>query len=119
MVSAEELRNEIRRLTDEAKQTSDPDRRCRLAIRCVDLAQRAELVERATNNPELLERYIRYCQHMLAGGLTDKPYRELIEFLLCDLNDLLIEVRRSGTGRGRRALRSTRRPAETLPSSTP
>jgi hypothetical protein len=119
MVSAEELRDEIRRLTDEAKQTSDLDRRCRLALRCVDLAQRAELVERVTNNPEILERYIRYCQHKLAGGLTDKPYRDLIEFLLCDLNDLLIEVRRPRNGSGRRALRPTRRPVETRASNAP
>jgi hypothetical protein len=90
---AERLRSEARRLIEAAKSASDPEAKQKIAHRCIELSHRAELIEMAETRPELIERYIRFCQYRLAGGLSDAEYREVVEHLLSDLNELLVDLR--------------------------
>ena len=79
MALAERLRSEARRLLDTTKSASDPEAKQKIARRCVELSQRAELIETAETNPELIERYMRFCQYRLVAGLSDAEYREVLE----------------------------------------
>ena len=88
MALAEGLRSEARRLIEAANTASDAEAKRNMARRCVELSQRAELIERAETNPKLVERYIRFCQYRLAGGLSDAAYREILDHLLSDLMEL-------------------------------
>lgn len=109
MASTEELRTETRRLIDLVKDTSDPELKYNIASRCSELSQRAELIETATNNPEMLERYIRRCQYALAGGLSDKSHREMLERVILDLTEMLSEIRRKSSGGARVRVHQMRR----------
>jgi len=104
MALAERLRSEARCLLEAEKSASDPEAKQKIALRCVELSQRAELIETAETSPELIERYIRSCQYKLAGGLSDAEYRESVEQFLSDLNELLIEVRAEKRSRVSRAM---------------
>jgi hypothetical protein len=116
MTLAERLRSEARRLIEAAKSASDPEVKQKIALRCVELSQRAEIIERAETSPELIERYIRFCQYRLAGGPSDAEYRKVVDQLLSDLNELLIDLR----AKKRMARSSARlRPTASMPTRSP
>jgi len=95
---AAELRAEARRLTTTADRISDRLHNRSDALRALAMAQRAELVARCLDHPELVESNIRRWTDVQSGGLSDAAHRALLEQCLGDARALLSDLHRAVPG---------------------
>ena len=93
MKSVEELRLEARRLQETVDKVSDPALKRELAARALDLAERAEAIERAQEEPEIIRANIVRYRSMLAAGIADENQKRIVEEMLRDAEEILANRR--------------------------
>jgi hypothetical protein len=92
MTSAEELRAEARRLREIVNKTGDPALKQKLAAQALALAERAEAMARAQEDPEIVRVNIERYRHMIAAGIEDKSQRRTVEQMLHDAEMMLKRI---------------------------
>ncbi len=93
MKSVVELRLEARRLQETVDKVSDPALKRKLAARALDLAERAEAIERAQEDPEIIRANIARYRSMLAAGVEDENQRRIVAEMLSDAEEMLASRR--------------------------
>lgn len=93
MKSVEELRLEARRLRETVDKISDPALKRELAERALELAERAEAIERAQEDPEIVRANIVRYRSMLAAGIADENQKRIVEEMLRDAEEILANRR--------------------------
>ncbi len=93
MKSVEELRLEARRLRETVDKISDPALKRELAERALELAERAEAIERAQEDPEIVRANIVRYRSMLAAGIADGNQKRIVEEMLRDAEEIIANRR--------------------------
>jgi hypothetical protein len=89
MKSAEELRAEARRLMETVKNLSNAELKKELAARALYLANRAEAIANAMEDPKIILTNIARYRAMLAAGISSEPHKKIVEEMLADAETLL------------------------------
>jgi len=90
MNSAEGLRAEARRLREAIKNTSDPALKQQFAAQAFELAMRAEIIAKSSEDPDFLRTNIaRYRRMLSVDDAKTIAERRLIEAALSDADELL------------------------------
>ena len=89
MNSAEGLRAEARRLREAIKNTSDPALKQQFAAQAFELAMRAEIIAKSSEDPDFLRTNIARYRRMLSVDDATIAERRLIEAALSDADELL------------------------------
>jgi hypothetical protein len=86
MKSVAELRAEARRLRETISKISDLELQKELAARALGLAERAEMIARSSESPEIIRTNILGYRCMLTAGITEEMLADL-EVVLADLGE--------------------------------
>jgi hypothetical protein len=97
MKSVAELRAEARRLRETISKISDLELQKELAARALGLAERAEMIARSSESPEIIRTNILGYRCMLTAGITDIPQKRIIEEMLADLEVVLADLGEKAT----------------------
>src|SRR5215212_8307206 len=89
MNSAEGLRTESRRLREAIKNTSDPALKQKFAAQAFELAIRAEIIARSSEDPDFLRTNIARYRRLLSVDDATIAEQRLIEAALSDAEELL------------------------------
>src|SRR3954451_1787329 len=89
MNSAEGLRAEARRLREAIKNTSDPALKQQFAAQAFELAMRAEIIAKSSEDPDFLRTNIARYRRMLSVDDATIAEQRLIEAALSDADELL------------------------------
>lgn len=89
MESVQELRAEARRLMQAVDRVSDTRTKIELAARAVELAQRAEALEKAIADPWILRANIDRYRSLLASRTLSDDEKRIVEEVLADAERLL------------------------------
>ena len=93
MKSVEELRLEARQLRETVGKISDAALKKELAARALELAERAEAIERGQEDREIVRANIARYRAMLAAGIADENQKRIVEEMLRDAEEILASRR--------------------------
>ena len=99
MTSPEEFRAEARRVQQAVKTARDPQIKRELALRALQLAERAEALERVQGQSELARQNIARYRSMLTDGIDDENHRQHVRDMLGDMQASLARSPMSDTDR--------------------